>query len=147
MRGRLKMDCKQISYLETPTREIGLKTPFLICDLYGGAHEDNECGQNNPTEQVCLSGGDINNDPSLVRNKFEDELANFMLEKKFHTNGIGEMLDQHRTTERKGPEGAESSTMQNEEAPRSSIFYQPFKSSNMSFPSRVKKQKKDDDNE
>ncbi|GJX88388.1 hypothetical protein Tco_0340402 [Tanacetum coccineum] len=31
----------------------------------------------------------------IVRNKFEDELANFMLEKKSHTKGIGEMLDQH----------------------------------------------------
>nr|GEY75828.1 DNA-directed DNA polymerase [Tanacetum cinerariifolium] len=29
-----------------------------------------------------------------VRSKFEDELG-FMLEKKFHTKGIGEMLDQH----------------------------------------------------
>ncbi|GKC92067.1 hypothetical protein Tco_1157509 [Tanacetum coccineum] len=32
----------------------------------------------------------------IVRSKFEDELANFMLEKKSHTKGIGEMLDQHR---------------------------------------------------
>nr|GEX72418.1 hypothetical protein [Tanacetum cinerariifolium] len=32
----------------------------------------------------------------VVRNKFEDELANFMLEMKFHTNGIGEMLNHHR---------------------------------------------------
>nr|GEZ07641.1 hypothetical protein [Tanacetum cinerariifolium] len=32
----------------------------------------------------------------VVRNKFEDELANFMLEKKYHMKGIGEMLDQHR---------------------------------------------------
>ncbi|GJV53328.1 hypothetical protein Tco_1449069 [Tanacetum coccineum] len=32
----------------------------------------------------------------VVRNKFEDELANFKLEKKFHMKGVGEMLDQHR---------------------------------------------------
>ncbi|GJR26022.1 hypothetical protein Tco_1102254 [Tanacetum coccineum] len=32
----------------------------------------------------------------VVRSKFKDELPNFMLEKKFHTKGIGEMLDQHR---------------------------------------------------
>ncbi|GKC89850.1 hypothetical protein Tco_1150499 [Tanacetum coccineum] len=31
----------------------------------------------------------------IVRNRFEDVLANFMHENKFHTNGIGEMLDQH----------------------------------------------------
>ncbi|GKC89851.1 hypothetical protein Tco_1150500 [Tanacetum coccineum] len=37
--------------------------------------------------------------------------------------------------------------MENEETPRSSIFYQPSKSSNLPFPSIVKKQKKDDDNE
>ncbi|GKE23424.1 hypothetical protein Tco_1434936 [Tanacetum coccineum] len=31
----------------------------------------------------------------IIRNKFEDELANFMLEKKSHTKGLGEMFDQH----------------------------------------------------
>ncbi|GJU62576.1 hypothetical protein Tco_1244411 [Tanacetum coccineum] len=118
-------------------------------------------------------------------NKFEDELANFMLEKKFHTNGIGEMLDQHRkkmykqfsqilstireskfpkleaptftittrsgistrypsfltqsqltptnhaeeTTEREGPEGAESSIVKNEETPRKSLKKRPPQSS------------------
>ncbi|GJX52470.1 putative reverse transcriptase domain-containing protein [Tanacetum coccineum] len=51
------------------------------------------------------------------------------------------------TTEREGPEGEKSSAVQNEEAPRSSIFYQPSKSSNLLFPSKVKKQKKDDNNE
>ncbi|GJZ69194.1 ribonuclease H-like domain-containing protein [Tanacetum coccineum] len=89
-----------------------------------GAHEADECHQNGPPEQVCMSGGDIYDDPSLlsiyqnddippwgnslrkkegesspdwvVRSKFKDELACFMLEKKFHTKGIGEMLDQHR---------------------------------------------------
>ncbi|GJW65621.1 reverse transcriptase domain-containing protein [Tanacetum coccineum] len=37
--------------------------------------------------------------------------------------------------------------MQNEEAPRSFIFYQLSKSSNLPFPSRVRKQKKDDEDE
>ncbi|GJV18696.1 retrovirus-related pol polyprotein from transposon TNT 1-94 [Tanacetum coccineum] len=32
----------------------------------------------------------------VVRSKFEDELANFMLKKKFHTKGIGEMPYQHQ---------------------------------------------------
>ncbi|GKA25060.1 hypothetical protein Tco_0711093 [Tanacetum coccineum] len=122
-RGRLKRACNQISYLETPTRVVGLKKPYLICDYCRGPHKAEECKQNNPTEQVCLSGGDIYDDPSLMRlyqnedvppwgnskkkegedgpewvfrSKFEDELANFMLEKKFHTKGTGEMLDQHR---------------------------------------------------
>ncbi|GJW07558.1 hypothetical protein Tco_1569981 [Tanacetum coccineum] len=74
------------------------------------------------SEQVCLSGGDIYDDPSIlrfyqnddtpprgnnkckekgedglewtIRSRFEDELANFMLEKKSCTKGIGEILDQ-----------------------------------------------------
>ncbi|GJS22466.1 hypothetical protein Tco_0451098 [Tanacetum coccineum] len=156
----------------------------------------------------------------VVRSKFKGELANFRLEKKFHTKGVREMFNQHHkgmheqfsqilstiekseipepeaptfaiTTrsgistrdppfpapsqltladevlclgdcksscevfatltspanhaeeaiEKEGPEGAESSSM-DEEAPRSSIFYQPSKSLNLPFPSRVKKQKK-----
>ncbi|GJR18187.1 hypothetical protein Tco_0966714 [Tanacetum coccineum] len=107
-----------------PTREIGLRHPYLIYDLCVGAYEADECGQNNPTEQVCLFGGDIYDYPSLLRfyqnddippwgnnqqkgegengpkwvvkSKFEDELAGVMREKKFHTKGIGEMLDQNR---------------------------------------------------
>ncbi|GKD23590.1 hypothetical protein Tco_1225293 [Tanacetum coccineum] len=86
--------------------------------------EADECKHNDLAEHVCLSGGDIYDDPSLmrfyqnddtspwgnskrkekgedvpewtIRSRFEDELANFMHEKKSHTKGIGEMLDQHR---------------------------------------------------
>ncbi|GJW33272.1 hypothetical protein Tco_0053304, partial [Tanacetum coccineum] len=128
-----------------------------------------------------------------------NELANFMLEKKSHTKGIGEMLGQHRKemheqffqilsairksetpkpeaptfaittrsgvstrdppfptpanhtkgeTEKEGLEGTEPSIIHNEEpALWPSIFYQPSKSSNLPFPSRVKKQKKDDKDE
>ncbi|GJU88683.1 hypothetical protein Tco_1301106 [Tanacetum coccineum] len=169
LRGRLKRACKQISFLETPTREVGFKNPYLICDYCGGSHEADECEQSNPSEQVCLSGGDIYNDPSLlrfyqnddtspwgnskrkekgkdgpewiVRSKFEDELANFMLEKKSHTKGIGDMLVQHQ-----GPEGAEPSITQ-EPAPQPSILYQPSKTSNPPFPSRLKKQEKDEEDE
>ncbi|GKD33292.1 hypothetical protein Tco_1248801 [Tanacetum coccineum] len=124
LRGRLKRAFKKISFLETPTREVGLKNPYLICEYYGGSHEADGCELNNPSEQVCLSEGDIYNDHSLlrfyqnddtspwgnskrkkkgedgpewtVRSKFEDEVANFMLEKKFRTKGIGDMLVQHR---------------------------------------------------
>ncbi|GJY65146.1 hypothetical protein Tco_0466606, partial [Tanacetum coccineum] len=138
-----------------------------------GSHKAEECSQNSPAEQVCFSGGDIYEDPSLlrfyqnedippcgnskhkekgedgpewiIRSKFEDELANFMLKKKFHMKGIGEMLDQHPpsqstptdlaegATKKEGPKGAESSIMQDEEAPRSSILYQPSRSSNLPF--------------
>ncbi|GJW14768.1 hypothetical protein Tco_0018901 [Tanacetum coccineum] len=138
----------------------------------------------------------------IVRIKFEDELSNFMLKKKSHAEGIGDMLDPHRkelheqfsqilstirksetpkpeaptfaiTTKsgvstqdppfpapprptsnnlsegeikKEGPEGAELSNIQ-EPAPRPSIFYQPSKSSNLPFPSRLKKQKRDDEDE
>ncbi|GKC53126.1 hypothetical protein Tco_1075871 [Tanacetum coccineum] len=230
LRGRLKRDCNQISYLEKPTREVGLKNPYLICDHCGGSHEADECKQTNRAEQVCLSGGDIYDDPSLlrfyqnddtlpwgnnkrkekgedgpewiIRSKFEDELANFMLEKKSHAKGIGDMLVQHHKklreqysqilstinkietpepeaptfaittrsgistqdppfpalpqpetdnftkgeTEKRGSEGAKPSIIQ-EPAPQPSILYQPSKSSNLPFPSRLKKQKKDDEDE
>ncbi|GJW96717.1 putative reverse transcriptase domain-containing protein [Tanacetum coccineum] len=69
---------------------------YTTTTMIRGAHEADECHQNRPPEQVCLSGGDIYDDPSLLRSTFEDELTGFMLEKKFHTKGLGEMLDQHR---------------------------------------------------
>ncbi|GJS23772.1 reverse transcriptase domain-containing protein [Tanacetum coccineum] len=51
-------------------------------------------------------------------------------------------------TEKEGLEGVEPSIIHNEEpAPGPSIFYQPSKSSNLPFLSRVKKQKKDDEDE
>ncbi|GJR93154.1 reverse transcriptase domain-containing protein [Tanacetum coccineum] len=189
LRRCLKRACNQISYLETHTQEVGLKNPYPICDYCGGSHEADECKQTNRSEQVCLSGGDIYDDPSLlrfyqnddtqpwgnskrkekgedgpewiIRSKFEDELANFMLEKKSHAKGIGiSTQDPHfpaslrpstndfteRETEKEGTEGAEPSMIK-EPASRPSILYQPSKSSNLPFPSRLKKQKKDDEDE
>ncbi|GJW30833.1 reverse transcriptase domain-containing protein [Tanacetum coccineum] len=171
-------------------------------DTSRGSHEADECKQLGQAEQVCLSGGDIYDDPSLLRSKFEDELANFMLEKKSHAKGIGDMLVQYHKelreqysqilsainksetpkpeaptfaittrsgistqdppflapprpatdnftkgeTKKEGPEGAEPSITQ-EPAPRPSILYQPSKTSNLPFPSRLKRQKKDDEDE
>ncbi|GJX81513.1 hypothetical protein Tco_0330994 [Tanacetum coccineum] len=54
-----------------------------------------------------------------------------------HTEGV---------TKKEGPEDTEPSIIQ-EPAPRPSIFYQSSKSSNLPFPSRLKKQKKDDEDE
>ncbi|GJZ07660.1 hypothetical protein Tco_0541453 [Tanacetum coccineum] len=65
--GCLKRACMQISYLEASHREIELRKPYLICDIYGGAYKADKCDQNNPTKQVCLSGRDIYDDPSLLR--------------------------------------------------------------------------------
>ncbi|GJX40758.1 hypothetical protein Tco_0255748 [Tanacetum coccineum] len=49
-------------------------------------------------------------------------------------------------TKKEGPEDAELSIIQ-EPAPQPSIFYQPSKSSNLPFPSRLKKQNKDYEDE
>ncbi|GJY87254.1 hypothetical protein Tco_0501882 [Tanacetum coccineum] len=114
LRGHLKRACNRISFLETPTREVGLKTPYLICDYCKGSHKADECEQNNPSEQVCLSGGDIYNDPSLLRfyqnndtspwgnNKFdfvvleidEDELVPIILGRPFLATARG-VIDVH----------------------------------------------------
>nr|GEW41444.1 hypothetical protein [Tanacetum cinerariifolium] len=88
--GRLKWVCNRISFLKTPTREVGLKNPYLICDYYGGSREADECEQDNPSEQVCLSGGDIYNDPSLIRlkkQKKDDEDERLLsIYKQIHIN-------------------------------------------------------------
>ncbi|GJX35458.1 hypothetical protein Tco_0247015 [Tanacetum coccineum] len=85
------------------------------------------------------------------RNLFDDEASSSYntgaklptppktLHEHSHPNSSGE-------TEKEGPEGAEPSIIQ-EPAPRPSILYQPSKSSNLPFPSRLKKQKKDDEDE
>nr|GEV23349.1 hypothetical protein [Tanacetum cinerariifolium] len=51
LRGRLNRACNQISNLKTPTREVRLKTPYLIYDYCGGSYEADECEQDNPSEQ------------------------------------------------------------------------------------------------
>nr|GEV71695.1 hypothetical protein [Tanacetum cinerariifolium] len=54
----------------------------------------------NPSPSMNISSiteGEEESGPKwVIRSKFEDELAGFMLKKKFHTKSIGEMLDQHR---------------------------------------------------
>ncbi|GKE08942.1 hypothetical protein Tco_1412493 [Tanacetum coccineum] len=85
-------------------------------DRVKGAHEADECDQNEPPKQVCLSGGDIYDEPSLLRfyqnddispwgnsrqkkegekgpkwvvkSKFGDDLSRFMLKKKLPREGI-----------------------------------------------------------
>ncbi|GJX82975.1 hypothetical protein Tco_0332456 [Tanacetum coccineum] len=177
LRGHLKRACKKISYLETPTREVGLKNPYLICDYYGGSHEADECELNNPSKQVCLSGGDIYDDPSLlrfyqnddtspwgnikrkekeeddpdwtVRSKFEDELANVMLKKKFHTNGLGDMLILHPS--QRGKPKKKSLRAKNKALHKSPSPGHPFFTNLPRHPiylSRpLMKQKKDDEDE
>ncbi|GKA57273.1 reverse transcriptase domain-containing protein [Tanacetum coccineum] len=107
------MAFKPISYLETPTRKVGLKNTYLFCDYYRGSHEFEECKQNNTAEQnddILPWGNSKRKEKGedgpewVVRSKFKGELANFMLEKKFYTKGIGEMLDQHLKKQKKDDE-------------------------------------------
>ncbi|GKA76612.1 reverse transcriptase domain-containing protein [Tanacetum coccineum] len=90
------------------------------------------------TKMICKGENGLRYGILEVSLKFE--LANFMLEKKSHTKGIGDMLVQHRA------EGTEPSITQ-EPTLQPSILYQPSKTSNPPFPSRLKKQKKDDEDE
>ncbi|GJS73938.1 zf-CCHC domain-containing protein [Tanacetum coccineum] len=92
-------------------------TQVTTWDQLVGSYEADECKELSLAEQVCLSGGDIYNDPSLLRK-----------------------------TKKEGPEGAKPNTTQ-EPTPRPSILYSPSKTSNLPFPSRLKKQKKDDEDE
>ncbi|GJV36778.1 hypothetical protein Tco_1409255 [Tanacetum coccineum] len=124
LNGRLKKAHQQLSYLISVTKGKTLKNPYLICDICGGAYEADECDQVISREQVCLSGGEIYDDPSLlrffqnndvppfgnsrrkeegengpdwvIRSQFEDKLANFMMEKNFDLKGLGEMLHKQR---------------------------------------------------
>ncbi|GJT78436.1 RNA-directed DNA polymerase [Tanacetum coccineum] len=123
---RLNRAHQQLSFLTSSTPGKTLKSPSLICDICGGAHEADECDQVESRKQACLYGGDIYDDPSLlkfyqnndippwgnlirkreeeeegghdwvVRSKFEDEIANFMMDKKYHFKRLGEMLHQQR---------------------------------------------------
>ncbi|GJU97853.1 DNA-directed DNA polymerase [Tanacetum coccineum] len=194
--GHLKRACNQISYLKTPAQKVGLKNPYLIYDYYRGSYEADECKQNDLAEQGNSKHKEKGEDGPewTIRSRFEDELAKFMLEKKSHTKGIGEMFDQHHkelheqfsqilstirksetrkpeestfaittrsgvstqdppflapsqstsdnhtkgATKKEGHEDAEPNIIQ-EPAPRPSIFYQPSKSSNLPFSSRLKK--------
>ncbi|GKE22628.1 ribonuclease H-like domain-containing protein, partial [Tanacetum coccineum] len=197
---RLNRAHQKLSFFTSSTPGKTLKNPYLICDIYGGAHEDDECDQVESCEQACLSGEDIYDDPSLL-NKFEDEMANFMMEKKYHLKGLGEMLHQQRNdmhekfshilstlddkttnkeptlaiTTRSGttmrdppypnqpnstpivtnettaedgvPIEKENLNTLNPETPLSYLLHHPSKSSNLPFPSRLRKQKKDDERE
>ncbi|GKA51192.1 reverse transcriptase domain-containing protein [Tanacetum coccineum] len=135
LKGRLKRACKQISFLETPTREVGLKNPYLICDYCRGPHEADECDENNPSEQEKGEDG-----PEwTVRSKFEDELANFMLDKKLHTKGIGDMLVQHR----KGLREQYSKILSAIDKGKTPEPEAP----NLAITTRLKKHRKDDEDE
>ncbi|GJT50298.1 hypothetical protein Tco_0168540 [Tanacetum coccineum] len=113
-----------------PTRKIGLKNPYLICDLCGGAHEANECDQNNPTEQVCLSGGYIYDEPSLLRFYQNGDIPPWRNKQKKGEGeggpkwGVRNSLQPTATDytggtiERGGSESKEPNIFQNEEIPR-----------------------------
>ncbi|GJV23716.1 hypothetical protein Tco_1376411 [Tanacetum coccineum] len=88
--GRLKKAQDQLSYLTTPTGKEILRNPYLICDICKDAHEADEYDSNKPREQG-EEGPEW-----VVRSKFEDKLANFMLKKDLPAKGLGEMLNQQQ---------------------------------------------------
>ncbi|GKC75388.1 DNA-directed DNA polymerase, partial [Tanacetum coccineum] len=145
-KGHLKRACNQIFYLETPTREVGLKNFYLIYENCRGSHEADKCKQTSQVEQVFLSRGDNYNDPSLLRFYQNDDTSPWgnIKRKEKGANGPEWIVRNKGGTEKEGPEGAEPSITQ-EPTPRPSILYQPSKTSNLLFPSRLKKQKKDDE--
>nr|GEV25495.1 hypothetical protein [Tanacetum cinerariifolium] len=157
-RGRLKRACNQISYLETPTREVRLKNPYLICDYCGGSYEVDECKQTNLAKQVCFFEGDNYDDPSLLREsetpEFEAPTFAITTRSGVSTQNPPFPASPRPTSDnltegeikKEGPEGEEPSIIQ-EPVPRPLNFYQPSKSSNLSFPTRLKKKKKDDEDE
>ncbi|GJT84777.1 hypothetical protein Tco_1066494 [Tanacetum coccineum] len=200
--SRLTWGDKEVTmqYLELKGGDRG------ACKLLGDVIEVLGCLLENDDTSLwgnskCKEKGEDGPD-CIVRNKFEDELANFMLEKKSHTKGIGNMLGQHhkelreqysqilstisksktpkpeastfaittrsgistrdppfpapprpatenfteRETEKEGLKGVKPN-ITHRPAPRPSILYPPSKTSNLPFPSRLKKQKKDDEDE
>ncbi|GJU59072.1 reverse transcriptase domain-containing protein [Tanacetum coccineum] len=54
---QLKRAHQQLSYLTTLTHRKYFKNAYLICDIYGGAHEADECDQNMSHEQVFTTLG------------------------------------------------------------------------------------------
>ncbi|GJV49300.1 hypothetical protein Tco_1439512 [Tanacetum coccineum] len=123
-----------------------------------GSHKADECKQTNQAEQVCLSERDIYDDPSLLRFYQNDDTppwGNIKRKEKGEDGPEWIVGTPPRSTsdnptkgetKKEGAKGAEPSIIQ-EPTPRPSIFYQPSKSSNLPFPSRLKKQKKDDEDE
>ncbi|GJR51720.1 reverse transcriptase domain-containing protein [Tanacetum coccineum] len=159
LRGSLKRACNQISYLEAPTREVGLKNPYLICDYCGGSHEADECKQTNLAEQYRKELHEqFSQILSTIRKSetLEPEILTFAITTRSRVSTqdppfpaiLRPTFANHTegATEKERPEDAEPSTL-HEPAPRPSIFYQPSKSSNLPFLSRLKKQKKDDEDE
>nr|GEY50094.1 hypothetical protein [Tanacetum cinerariifolium] len=129
---------------------------------------------NNMTEQVCLSGADIYDDPSLLRFYQNDDFPprgnnrrkeegesgpNWVVGRKFEDLELAPVTPYptppkpttadytEGMVRKEGPEGKEPNIIQTKETPRPPTFYHPSKSSSVPFPSRLKKQKKDDDDE
>ncbi|GJW52604.1 hypothetical protein Tco_0096689 [Tanacetum coccineum] len=108
--------------------EVGLKkNHYTFCDYCRGSYETDECKQTNLAKQIRQ----LHPRTHFPRLYHVQRLTNLIPE--------GEI-------EKERHEGEEPSIMQ-EPAPQPSIFYQPSKSSNLPFPSRLKKQKNDDEDE
>ncbi|GJW96788.1 reverse transcriptase domain-containing protein [Tanacetum coccineum] len=149
--GRIKRAREQLSYLTTPTGEKNMRNPYLIYDTCEGAHEADECDSNESREQ-----GEEGSE-WVVRSKFEDELSKFMLEKDLWTTthdpaypispSSAPANETRMTIEKENPNDGEAPTTQSLKDLESPTFYHLSKSSSVPFPSWLKKQKKDDEDE
>ncbi|GJZ58114.1 hypothetical protein Tco_0613608 [Tanacetum coccineum] len=86
---------QQLSFLTSSTPRKTLKNSYLIYDICGEAHVDNKYDQVE-SRKFDKKKEEEKGPDWVVRSKFEDEMANFMMEKKCHLNGLGEMLHQQR---------------------------------------------------
>ncbi|GJR99035.1 hypothetical protein Tco_0315544 [Tanacetum coccineum] len=128
-RGHLKRACNQISNLKTPTREHRKELHEHFSQILSTIRKNETLEPEAPTFSMTTKLGISTQDPPFPTPP-QSISAN-------HTEGV---------TEKEGPEDTEPSIIQ-EPVPQPFIFYQPSKSSNLPFPSRLKKQKKDEEDE
>ncbi|GJY95931.1 hypothetical protein Tco_0512292 [Tanacetum coccineum] len=83
---------------QSPSMNVSSISEAMQPTLRGGSHEADEREQNNSSEQGNNKHKEKGEDDPewIVRSKFEDKLAKFMLEKKSRAKRIGVMLVQHR---------------------------------------------------
>ncbi|GJU09517.1 reverse transcriptase domain-containing protein [Tanacetum coccineum] len=120
MKDRLKRAHQQLSYLTTPTRRKSLKNAYLICDICGGDIYDD------PSHLKFYQNNNIPPWGNYIKEEGEEDLH-------WASN------DEIRRKEPPVNPGNETQT--------SPTYYQPSKSSNIPFPSRIKKQEKKDEDE
>ncbi|GJZ50528.1 reverse transcriptase domain-containing protein [Tanacetum coccineum] len=159
LKGCLKRACKQISFLKTTTREVCLSRGDIYNDpslirfyqnddtLPWGNNKRKEKGEDGPKWIVRTINKSETPKPEAptfaitTRSRISTQDPPFLALPRPATDNLTE-----GETEKEGLKGAEPSITQ-EPVPRPSILYQPSKTSNLPFSSRLEKQKQDDEDE